>query len=264
MEMMIQTCGSGRVCTDILMRAENVKAEKLGDEVAKHFWPMIGTANQVAFQTIDEAVDMMREAGMLRQREKVMALKALDAYERYQKRAYDHFKEIDDDRYALWQDLIANAAVRLQPDIDRLFFAIKNVMDRQKVENSAVYAKIQTGLALVTLSTLMFDTMIEKYQRQTLVNITDAFLPGRMTAMESCWKAVGEITGRKVLQDVNLRDNEQCRLGIEVILNRYERADFLNEAAGVALRHNPDVLRGEDRRAMIEDDEMWNQNTESV
>ena len=87
MEMMIQTCGSGRVCSDILMRAENVKAEKLGDEVAKHFWPMIGTANQVAFQTIDEAVDMMRETGMLRQREKVMALKALDAYERYQKRA---------------------------------------------------------------------------------------------------------------------------------------------------------------------------------
>ena len=274
METTIQTlgCVSGQALAgfrggvnDILMRSENDKAEKLADEVAKHFWPMIGTANQVAYEAIDEAVEEMRAAGMLRQQEKVKALKALQEYERYQKTAYEHFKAIDDDRYPLWQDLIANASAKLQPDVKRLYFAIKNEIDRCGVENSRVYAAIQTGLALVTLSTLMFDTMMSQFQRQTLVNITHAFLPGRLTAMESCWKAVGEITGKKVLKNVNLRDNEQCRLGIEVILQRYERADFLNEAAGVALRHNPDVLYHEERKAFLQDDELWNQdNNESV
>lgn len=67
------------------------------------------------------------------------------------------------------------------------------------------------------------------------------------------------------MKDVNLRDNEQCRLGVEMILQRYERADFLNEAAGVALRHNPDVLSHEERKAFLQDDELWNQeNSESV
>ena len=118
---------------------------------------------------------------------------------------------------------------------------------------------------MVTLATLMFDTMMSQFQRQTLVNITHAFKPGRLTAMESCWKAVGEITGKRCLQDVNLRDNEQCRLGVEVILQRYEKADFLNEAAGVALRHNPDVLSHEERKAFLQDDDLWNQdNSESV
>jgi hypothetical protein len=274
METTIQTSGyvSGQALAgfrggvnDILMRSENDKAEKLADEVAKHFWPMIGTANQVAYEAIDEAVEEMRAAGMLRQQEKVKALKALQEYERYQKTAYEHFKAIDDDRYPLWQDLIANASARLQPDVKRLYFAIKNELDRCGVQNSRVYASIQTGLALVTLATLMFDTMMSQFQRQTLVNITHAFKPGRLTAMESCWKAVGEITGKRCLQDVNLRDNEQCRLGVEVILQRYEKADFLNEAAGVALRHNPDVLTHEERKAFLQDDDLWNQeNSESV
>ena len=69
METTIQTlgCVSGHalagfrgVANDILMRSENEKAEKLADEVAKHFWPMIGTANQVAYEAIDEAVEEMR------------------------------------------------------------------------------------------------------------------------------------------------------------------------------------------------------------
>jgi len=274
METTIQTSGyvSGQalagfrgVANDILMKSENGKAEKLADEVAKHFWPMIGTANYVAYKAINQASEMMRVAGMLRQQEKVKALKALEAYDLYEKRVKDHFVEINDDRYKLWKDLVRKASELLQPDIDKLYYAIKNELDRCGVQNSRVYASIQTGLALVTLSTLMFDTMMSQFQRQTLVNITHAFLPGRLTAMESCWKAVGEITGKKVLKDVNLRDNEQCRLGVEVILQRYERADFLNEAAGVALRHNPDVLSNEERKAFLQDDELWNQeNSESV
>ena len=250
---------------DILMRSENDKAEKLADEVAKHFWPMIGTANYVAYKAINKASEMMRVAGMLRQQEKVKALKALEAYDLYEKRVKDHFVEINDDRYKLWKDLVRKASELLQPDIDKLYYAIKNELDRCGVQNSRVYASIQTGLALVTLATLMFDTMMSQFQRQTLVNITHAFKPGRLTAMESCWKAVGEITGKRCLQDVNLRDNEQCRLGVEVILQRYEKADFLNEAAGVALRHNPDVLSHEERKVFLQDDELWNQeNSESV
>lgn len=214
-------------------------ADKVQDEMAQHFWVMIGTANQLAFMAIEDAVDMMQDAGMYRQEQKQKAQAAIEAFRRYERAAYLHYQVIGDDRYSLWQDLVGRAAEKLQPDVQRLFFAIKNVIDKSKVRNAAVLAQIQTGVALITLSTLMYDTMAAQYQRHTLLDIHKMFDGGRLTAVESCWKAVGEVTGRQVMQDVNLRDDPACQLGVEVLLRRYQDAGFLNEAAGEALRLNP-------------------------
>ena len=73
------------------------------------------------------------------------------------------------------------------------------------------------------------------------VTISTRHDEGRLTAVESNWKEVGEITGRQVMQDVNLRDDPTCQLGVQVILARYQSAEFLNEAAGEALRLNPEI-----------------------
>ena len=62
----------------------------------------------------------------------------------------------------------------------------------------------------------------------------------------------------KVTEDLIIKNAE-----VQKVLN--EKADFLNEAAGVALRHNPDVMTHEERKAFLQDDELWNQeNNESV
>lgn len=222
-----------------VMKYNAQQAEAVQDQMAQHFWVMIGTANQTAFMAIEDAVDMMQEAGMYKHQAKQKAQQAIEAFHRYERSAYEHYKMMDDDRYPLWQDLVGRAAVKLQPDVQKLFFAIKNVIDRSRVRNAAVLAQIQTGVALITLSTLMYDTMAGQYQRRTLLDIHKMFDGGRLTAVESNWKAVGEFTGRQVMQDVNLRDDEACQLGINVLLTRYQQADFLNEAAGEALRLNP-------------------------
>ena len=224
-----------------IYRQEIEQADALCDEMAQHFWPMIGTANQTAYLAMDDAIEAMRDCGMLRQQVKVKAMKAVDEYERYDKAVKQHFRELGDDRYYLWADLVARAADRLQPDVTKLFFAIKNKIDGQRVRNSVALAKVQTALALVTLSTLMYDIMAAQYQRQTMLRIAETFRGGRLTAVESLWKAVGDITGRQVMQDVNLRDDPQCQLGVQVILARYQSAEFLNEAAGEALRLNPEI-----------------------
>ena len=254
MDMQEAVCRE-RICQN-LRRHQYEEAMRLADEVAQHFWPMIGTANQMAFQAIDDAVDMMREAGMLCHKEKVHALKAVDEYHKYERAAYNHFMEIGGDRYALWQDLIGRAALKMEQDVIKLHYAIKQKIDKAGVRNSAVYAQIQTGLALVTMATALFDTMIETYQRQTMVNISDAFKPGRLTAVERNWMEVGELTGKKVMKDVNLRDDPTCQLAIQVILAKYEAANFINEAAGEALRLNPEAWK----YASDEDRELMNLN----
>ena len=239
--MNISTRQNQQTIISSLYRQQWQQAEELRDEMAKQFWPMIGTANQTAYLAMDEAVEAMEQAGMMRQQVKVKAQRALEEYERYDKAVKQHFKELGDDRYYLWADLVARAADRLQPDVTRLYFAIKNVIDSKGVRHSVALAKIQTALALVTLSTLMYDTMAAQFQRQTMVRIAETFRGVRMTAVESLWKAVGELTCRQVMQDVNLRDDAACQLGVQVILTRYQSADFINEAAGEALRLNPEI-----------------------
>lgn len=236
-----------------MLMQQHDRYEELKDDMAKHFWSMIGTANQVAFVAIDDAVDMMREAGMLKQQQKQKALRALEEYHRYERNAYEHFQEVGMDRFAFWQDFVGRAADKLQPDVQRLYFAIKNVIDRSRVRHSEVLAQIQTGVALVTLSTLMFDTMADQYQRKTMADIRSVFHGGRLTAVERNWMEVGDITGRQVMQDVNLKDDPACQLGINVILTRYQSADFMKEAASEALRVNPAICEGlteEDRLSL--------------
>lgn len=236
-----------------MLMQQHDRYEELKEDMAKHFWSMIGTANQVAFVAIDDAVDMMREAGMLKQQQKQKALRALEEYHRYERNAYEHFQEVGMDRFAFWQDFVGRAADKLQPDVQRLYFAIKNVIDRSRVRHSEVLAQIQTGVALVTLSTLMFDTMADQYQRKTMADIRSVFRGGRLTAVERNWMEVGDITGRQVMQDVNLKDDPACQLGINVILTRYQSADFMNVAASEALRVNPAICEGlteEDRLSL--------------
>ena len=226
-----------------LARIELEKANDLYDSMAQSFWPMIGTSNQTAYLAMDEAIEAMKECGMYRQQAKVKAQRAIDEYHKYERLCTQHFLSKGDNRYYLWQDLIGRAADKLEPDVTKLFFAIKNVIDRYNVPNSVALAKIQTAMALVSLSCLMFDTMAEQFQRQTPVRIVEYFKAGRLTACESNWKSLGEITGRQVLANVDLSHDPACQLGVQVLLTRYQAADFLNDAAGEALRLNPEIER---------------------
>ena len=114
-----------------LVMQQICRREQLQEEMARHFWPVIGTANQVAYMAIDDAVEAMRERGMLRHNEKRHAQMAVEEYHRYERAAYEHFAATGDDRYTLWQDLIGRAAERLQTDVQRLFFAAKNVLEQE-------------------------------------------------------------------------------------------------------------------------------------
>ena len=242
-DMVMRTENDISRLSENMYRAHVMRAEAVTEQMAGKFWPMIGTANQCAYNAIDEAIDAMRESGMLRQEAKRRAMMAVAEYDRYDRAVLAHFRAIDEKKYYLWADMVARAAEALEPDVMRLYFAIKNVIDSHKVGNSDVLAKIQTALALVTLSTLMYDTMERQFQGATLINISDIFRGGRLTAVESHWRTVGDVTGRMVMQDVDLRHDESCMLGVQVLLTRYQSAAFLNEAAGEAIRLNPESMR---------------------
>ena len=218
--------------------AQYKKAESVADEMAHNFWPMIGTANQCAYQAMLEAVDAMQDCGIYRQQAKNKAQKALAEFERYEKLAHKYFDELGGGTWGLWQDLVRRATDRLQPDIMKLYFAIKNVLDKYQVKNADALAKVQTALALVTLSTLLYDTMLEQFQAKTPLNLRQTFSAGRITATENCWRIVGEATGKQTLRNVDLSHDPACALGVKVLLTKYSEKAFLNDAAYEALKMN--------------------------
>ena len=229
--------------TNSLYRAQQEKAEAVFDEMSKVFWTMQGTANQCAFLAIDDAVEAMQQAGWMRQQVKVKAQRALQEFRKYEKLVFQHFKIMDDDRYFLWSDMTSRAADSLQGDADKLYFAIKSVIDRYNVKDSDIHAKIQRAMALIDLAILMYNTMVERYQRQTIIPIGNAFNGGKLTAVQSNWREVAHLTGRSVLPAIDLNQDKTCHLAIKVILTKYQQADFLNEAAGEALRLNPNCAK---------------------
>lgn len=220
--------------------SQQEQAEQLYDDMAKTFWPMIGTANQSAYIAMDDAVDALQDAGMLRQQVKVKAQAALKEFRRYEKAVFQHYNSMGDDRYYLWSDMVSRAADGLESDVQKLYFAIKSVLDRHNVERSEVYAKVQTAAAMIDMSVMMFDTMAEQFQRQTMIPIAKSFDGGRLTSVQNNWRMVAYITGRNVLPNVDLNNDPTCHMAVKVILTKYQQAEFLNKAAGEALRLNPD------------------------
>ena len=224
-----------------LARMELAKAEELQNTLSVQFWSMIGTANQCAYVAMDEAVEAMKAAGLYRQQVKRDAQRAIEEYHKYEKLCIDWFKGYQDDKYYLWQDLIGKATERLEPDVIKLYYAVKNKIDSYKVPNAIALAKVQTAMAMISLANLMFDEMVKKFQKQTPVRIADTFKAWRLTGCENFWRVVGYLTGTQVLANIDLSHDENCQLGIRVILQRYETADFLNIAAKEALELNPTI-----------------------
>ena len=131
--MNISTNHSAASISQSLARAEIDRANELYDEFAQHFWPIIGSANQMAYLAMDEAVEAMQEAGIFRHQVKQSAQRAMAEFDKYEKLCTKHFKDYEDDRFYLWQDLIGRASDEFQPDITKLYFAIKSKIDRYKV-----------------------------------------------------------------------------------------------------------------------------------
>ncbi len=224
-----------------LARMELIMAEELQNNMSEQFWSMIGTANQCAYVAMDEAVEAMKEAGLYRQQVKRDAQRAIEEYHKYEKLCIEWFKGYKDERYYLWQDLIGKATERLEPDVIKLYYAVKNKIDSYKVPNAIALAKVQTAMAMISLANLLFDEMVTKYQKQTPVRISDKFKAWRLTGCESLWRVVGYLTGTQVMANIDLSQDESCQLGIRVILQRYETAVFLNIAAKEALELNPTI-----------------------
>lgn len=214
------------------------KARELYNELEDHFWSRVGAANGIAINAMIEAYDAIEDAGMLKQSVKLKANAAMSAIDKYQHACQ---KEMGD-RYSLWSDVVRIAADNMQTDVNRLYYSIKNQLDKFHIAHSDVCSHIQTSLALLTSSIVFYDGLVDHFQSQTFINITKDFRIGRLTAVENCWREVARLTSR-CKEEINLQEDYNCQLAMRVIFKKYGDMDFLNDAAKKAMPLNPNMAK---------------------
>lgn len=225
------------------------KAADVYDLTAKTFWPMVGTANQSAYDAVTDAYDVIDEAGLMRRDVKKHCNESMKSFENYLRQG----RLALGDRYYLWSDMTVNASAGLKDDVERLRYSIELTLQKNKVTDARLRSYVFLAQAMVDMSVMIFDTLMEEAQKQTAWDITSSFMPARMGAVKRAWGAVAEHFGRTEGM-IDLNKNENCQIGMKVILTKYQTMDFMDSAAHKALRYNPDMtkyLTEEERRAFL-------------
>jgi len=223
--------------TNLLPQLSGDYADHLIEGLGKTFSVTIGTINQIAENAIDTAVDAIIEAGLNNFAIKMYINKVYEDFSHYKKK---HCRMLGDRNY-LWQDMTRLAADSIEPDVLKLKYSIKSVLDKNNIDRSGLRADVFTADALIQTAVSSYDHLVGAFQKQTLWKIDCDFRHARLIKAQRAWAYISkfmEYTGKREV-DINLNTDPQCELAMKIIINRFTNHDFLNDSAGEALRLNP-------------------------
>lgn len=131
----------------------------------------------------------------------------------------------------------------LDGDVVKLEDSIKNVLDKNKIDNSAMLAKIETARCLCWGSCINIDMRQSDIRKEIPVDLSDM----RMTAISHQIELLADILFSNKPRTVDFNKDENCLLAFRIIqkklLNGQYIADCINQAAGeqeVTLQHLSD------------------------
>ena len=223
-----------------IKQLEEKRAEKLYDEMARNFWPIVGTANHMAMTSMFDSYDLLESQGLLRFEIKKDMNNAARVYDKYLLRVRHELK----DRFPLWSDVTRLIASKMQPQADALHEAIKRFFENNNVENAELRAQVCTTDALIQNSCVLFDTYVERFQKMTFIDISSGFRMARMTGVQNFFRQVS----RKLLKtdlpyNINVNNDVDCYTALDNLLSRFLDIDTINEACHQALVLNPEMKK---------------------
>lgn len=236
-------------------RKDYVKTEKTLEEVEDVFNKLkgtlnivVGAANTVAGKLLVDLDEWMRDnTTIYRQKVKHHLKMAIRAFEAYEKLYYRDFK----DKYEFFLDYLNEAEDELMPDIQRMYFSYKQVMDKAKEPQSELFAKIEVACDMFCICCEVYDRLIDDCIQRTGLNfdpyLNAARLTGSLHWMKELEKLVCHTTSGK---NISLADDANSRLAVDVILRRLGDEDVLTRICSRALSYHPEHCSGEDKTAI--------------
>lgn len=221
------------------------KAEQLRDRLDNMIWSVVGTANQCAAVATIDAFDAIEDAGLLKKEVKLNAVKCAESFETYYRKARGKIH----DRFPLWADMVNIAANQLRPCVNDLLTAVQNVIDKHDTEvgykdniPSSLKAQVFTSMALIDVAVNLFDEFVRVHQSQTAYDIKREFLSARLSKAKHHWEIVTHHFSH-TKGTVDLNKDKVCMIAINNLMESYQSTDFINYAAGEAMRLNPETKK---------------------
>ncbi len=231
------------------------------------FYVVAAAANELASVAVFDAMDTLRRNGFHGNKEArkwaTKCEKDIHSYETMMRiRLQDASRRMgtvaDDgrDKYTLWLDTTDRVDEEMKPHMDRLYYAVKMVMDRYSTPHSETLARMWTAHIMLQFAIRQFDTIFSDQKSRTGISLRSAFASGCMTGQLKAWHHALEALDRQLCPkdapDVVLDRDPAVRTGVRAIYNKLNDPDLYNRGAEYGISLNPEVVTvsGEDLKEL--------------
>lgn len=231
------------------------------------FYVVAAAANELASVAVFDAMDTLRRNGFHGNKEArkwaTKCEKDIHSYETMMRiRLQDASKRMGTvaedgrDKYTLWLDTTDRVDEEMKPHMDRLYYAVKMVMDRYSTPHSETLARMWTAHIMLQFAIRQFDTLFSDQKSRTGISLRSAFASGCMAGQLKAWHHALEALDKqfcpKDAPDVVLDQDPAVRTGVGAIYNKLNDPDLYNRGAEYGISLNPEVVTvsGEDLKEL--------------
>lgn len=203
-----------------------------------HFNNIYGTLDVAVTAQFDIVSDMIEDTPYYKQEVKRAVNKTRQLLDLYHQRLRTAFA----DRYVLYADY-ANACYRIaEPDAEKIYYCIKNVLDKYRQKDSDLKARMMTAKELLKQTSLFHRTYWRKIAEVTgYKNIGQAFSYSDFTPILRAFTAATDRVCRTDDDtEIELGNDDNCNRAVTAFMYRVADTDRQNDAASVALSWNKD------------------------
>lgn len=199
---------------------------------------VLGATNTTAGKILYDAKNVLSENKKIWRHEIKHDMKAAcKAYDDYEHLHIQNFG----DRYQLFLDYLDSVEDEIQPHIDRLRIAIKQALDKYNEPDSDIKSYVETARVIVEYSCKIYDMLLKKAKEKSGIDFNNLMRPARLTAtLNNIDKVATRVCKLNNVTDIDLNNDDNCRLAFRVIENKLTSEDFINRTGYEAITLNPE------------------------
>lgn len=203
---------------------------------------LVGVANEVARIAISDGMDALRKAGMYRQRVKQLCNETLRRQEQYEALHNSNFG----DRLKMWLDYLDSVEDEYRPHIFYIYMSVKQRLDKCRIPQSEVKARVECGRICATMAVAQFDALMQDMKQKHGADYTPFFRRGRYdgplhTWSQLCTIVLGEDPDPE--HPVDLTGDHNCQLAYDIMSRKLNNEDLINRIGARAIHMNEETAR---------------------
>lgn len=151
--------------------------------------------------------------------------------------------EVMMDGEPIYFDFVDTASEYVEHDINILYFALKKEFDDAGVEESELFARIETVRILLEENTVAFRDLCSEIESQFGVHIMYLFAQFNPDKALFWWKQMENKLLDGVKTSINFNESEPVKMAYGILHDKYVGADFIGKALEKAKELHPDYTQ---------------------